>query len=1210
MKIGSSWKGPAWSVAEERIIPGESAYERVIAAANEINLYINNDDLERLYALPGEAVRWVSENFYDAQKYGTPMEADCRGEIIGTDKNGGYLVLLDEVGSNPEEVTASVAPVLEEEREIENNPYKENYQAQAIAQRYVLDNGLPPIQYLPYVQVDPVVGDQIADFFQNMPDSPNDPAVREAYAALIDETAKQFAVLPVEIIPVDSASYPYKNSQEMMDDVMDNGQLAVFDGGDDHSIFSRKQNFMFRAVHDFFGHAQHGFAFGPRGEENAWLEHSKMFTPLARKALTMETRFQNQWVNRGPYSKLPVTERPYAAQKVGDPPAEFVTHPAFEAAYAMYPEFLVRSSASNPNTTLFLKGFEPEEKRKDYTLKAIKFSNKTYAKVREYFNAGQSGLNWYEETPLRVMEFFNGDRQRTNLFIGFLAATSPLRNIWRNTELALRALMQYDKCHRNGDDYSRCFVLDMPNHRSGALSVALGLPFNEKTSPKVSAFFRNLTEPYEQDSGAVTVDTWMLRAFGLRGAHAKEEDKKGAPSTAEYKAVKKAVQALAAEAGVLPRQYQAAVWVGIKLLEGSPLDTTSPFETALFHQLENEARQDVFDFAAEDQLAEVRDRRRALGELRDRRAREWEEFGPLTEEFGRRVGATVERASAASYNPYDFEREVWSNGVEEFLRSQGASEDVISYVANADEEVQGKLANAVRKSPLMTIEALQSFEAELPRKKRVPTEREENVANNPNWSKAVQKWLLIQILKARIGEDKDKAIYSTAKQGPYYWYSLPPFERAPFDSAFIGMVRNTVDEINDWVEAENIDLHLYNWTEAVEATREWHESCALGDRDGDYEPLREEDIELELENGWKIVKITNEHDMTTEGNLMGHCVGGGGYWRKYEEGRCLIFSLRDKKNEPHATVEIGGPNLQEVVQIQGKENNEPIQKYKDMLREWFEGSSYYKKYGEERSVINDMYEEAGYGEVSNSVWNLISYLQNGAETFDTDQDYGFGLIESYDDREEPKELLQELKHIFDPKSSGYEKKIERFNAEEAKNFAGALLALANFQTEQDKDKTPRTLVRLLVDAADEMTSVFGTHAHYVLELYATPEFRKVYDSTDSGYQSAREKGIQGLSGRDPDSKYMDEFEKDTGWKADEYDTDRENYLDAYTNWALEELIPNTPLLKASWEVLEQFGLPFPAELTMGKYEDVPGQLRLKDEEGMTFNPNAQTPGGA
>jgi hypothetical protein len=68
-------------------------------------------------------------------------------------------------------------------------------------------------------------------------------------------------------------------------------------------MLTREENFKFRAVHDYYTHAAHGFEFGPRGEENAWLAHRQMFSPKAIPALTNETRGQNSWVNYGPYGE-------------------------------------------------------------------------------------------------------------------------------------------------------------------------------------------------------------------------------------------------------------------------------------------------------------------------------------------------------------------------------------------------------------------------------------------------------------------------------------------------------------------------------------------------------------------------------------------------------------------------------------------------------------------------------------------------------------------------------------------------------------------------------------------------------------------------------------------------------------------------------------------------------------------------------------------
>jgi len=119
-------------------------------------------------------------------------------------------------------------------------------------------------------------------------------------------------------------------------------RLFFYQGGDRHpllgdtnSVTGLSTNDKFRAIHDLFGHAAEGYGFGPRGEENAWLKHSQMFSREAQKALTTETRGQNSWVNfdrhnydsAGNHLKRPLADRPYAIQKVALLPDEFTEFP-------------------------------------------------------------------------------------------------------------------------------------------------------------------------------------------------------------------------------------------------------------------------------------------------------------------------------------------------------------------------------------------------------------------------------------------------------------------------------------------------------------------------------------------------------------------------------------------------------------------------------------------------------------------------------------------------------------------------------------------------------------------------------------------------------------------------------------------------------------------------------------------------------------------
>ncbi|MGW4461360.1 hypothetical protein [Micromonospora sp. NPDC004704] len=129
-----------------------------------------------------------------------------------------------------------------------------------------------------------------------------DPLAVPAYRAFRTETAAQFEFLTrtpakgglgvqVEVRDVD----PYPDAIAMTEDLRTHGRLAVFataGSGSEHPFLTDDENDMFRAVHDAFGHAAIGRGFDRHGEEAAWVKHATMYSPLARQAMTTDTRGQ------------------------------------------------------------------------------------------------------------------------------------------------------------------------------------------------------------------------------------------------------------------------------------------------------------------------------------------------------------------------------------------------------------------------------------------------------------------------------------------------------------------------------------------------------------------------------------------------------------------------------------------------------------------------------------------------------------------------------------------------------------------------------------------------------------------------------------------------------------------------------------------------------------------------------------------------------
>lgn len=223
-----------------------------------------------------------------------------------------------------------------------------------VAEDYMREAGLPYQHFDGYAKMPETLGKRLADWFDKAPSDPSDPAVRNAYRSLIDQVKSQYEAMRkagYEIEPWTGKGEPYKSSADMVRDVRDNKHLWFFltdqgFGSDAHFDVSKNPmlepsgvningkelvaNDLFRAVHDFFGHAKEGYEFGPRGEYNAFLAHSTMFSKDALPALGAETLAQNSWVNFGPHLRRedgslpvkgdadfkPLQERPFADQKV------------------------------------------------------------------------------------------------------------------------------------------------------------------------------------------------------------------------------------------------------------------------------------------------------------------------------------------------------------------------------------------------------------------------------------------------------------------------------------------------------------------------------------------------------------------------------------------------------------------------------------------------------------------------------------------------------------------------------------------------------------------------------------------------------------------------------------------------------------------------------------------------------------------------------
>lgn len=154
------------------------------------------------------------------------------------------------------------------------------------------------------IVADPERGLTIARLYMDAPVWDTSPATVAAYEAFTAEFEDQYRYMTASGIKVKfTDADPYPTFQAMAADAS-RGILKIFGTSPDqaHPFMSVTQNNHFRAVHDYFGHYGSGRDFSRHGEEAAWVRHSQMFSPMARRAMTTETRGQNSafiWINGG-----------------------------------------------------------------------------------------------------------------------------------------------------------------------------------------------------------------------------------------------------------------------------------------------------------------------------------------------------------------------------------------------------------------------------------------------------------------------------------------------------------------------------------------------------------------------------------------------------------------------------------------------------------------------------------------------------------------------------------------------------------------------------------------------------------------------------------------------------------------------------------------------------------------------------------------------
>jgi len=141
--------------------------------------------------------------------------------------------------------------------------------------------------------------------------------------------------------------------------------------------------------------------------------------------------------------------------------------------------------------------------------------------------------------------------------------------------------------------------------------------------------------------------------------------------------------------------------------------------------------------------------------------------------------------------------------------------------------------------------------------------------------------------------------------------------------------------IVDWASETNADIFKLDFEQAFQSQADWHEEMRRKYQieNLDIPELDEDRIIFRFSDRGHFLYLLKPEDLRHEGSVMGHCVGGNSYKNKVKNEQSLIFSIRDKDNMPHVTIEVDVES-RKVRQKYGKSNKAPVQKYLDMYGEY------------------------------------------------------------------------------------------------------------------------------------------------------------------------------------------------------------------------------------------------------------------------------------
>lgn len=166
----------------------------------------------------------------------------------------------------------------------------------------------------------------------------------------------------------------------------------------------------------------------------------------------------------------------------------------------------------------------------------------------------------------------------------------------------------------------------------------------------------------------------------------------------------------------------------------------------------------------------------------------------------------------------------------------------------------------------------------------------------------------------------DWAVQALERKETLYWFDPVQVRRRNFWQA----IEQVVHWFNNWPDNDRRwgRLTRINFDTAASAAAMFMVDVQsnLWDYVKDCPP-----VIRDMPDRFRWVKLHTALHFERESRLMNHCVGNGHYYGLYQQGQFTYYSLRDRFNKPHVTIEVNAQG--QVCQCKGRGNAKPIAEY-------------------------------------------------------------------------------------------------------------------------------------------------------------------------------------------------------------------------------------------------------------------------------------------